>query len=92
MADPLDPLVVDALKKKLIAEYLSTPTGRSKLAMALHAPVKRALGYAALGRQWLPVQTLPDGCLPIYDGQQELPTVTETFEDWDDWVVPPEDE
>jgi len=62
----------NALKQKLIGEYIKTPQGRAKLAASMTQPLRTRRDYAAVGRKTFLVEQLPDGALPIYDKDPDV--------------------
>lgn len=64
----------------LISEVIRTSEGRTRLAMAMVAPLRRPLDYQSIARRALIVEPLPDGALSTYDRAPEpIP--------FPDWVV-----
>jgi hypothetical protein len=64
--------VTQAQRQKVIAELVSTPTGRQKLAASMTQPLRTRRDYAAVGRKTFLVEQLPDGALPIYDKDPDV--------------------
>jgi len=62
----------NAVKQKLISEYIKTPTGRAKLAASLTQPLRTRRDYTSVGRKTFLVEQLPDGALPIYDKDPDV--------------------
>lgn len=62
----------NAIKQKLISEYIKTPLGRAKLAASLTQPLRRRRDYTSVGRKTFLVEQLPDGALPIYDKDPDV--------------------
>ena len=60
------PLSEDA-RNRLIQAALSTTEGRSRLAVAMAAPLRTRLDYASIGRRVFMVEQMPEGALPVYD-------------------------
>jgi len=56
--------VSNAVKQKLISEYIKTPTGRAKLAASLTQPLRTRRDYTSVGRKTFLVEQLPDGAKP----------------------------
>lgn len=54
-------------RNSIIAQYLSSPTGRQTLASSMIAPIRRSLDYQGIARKVFAVQQLPQGALPVYD-------------------------
>ncbi len=92
---PAPPRVIDAVKQKIIGEYIKTPSGRSKLAAMMTAPLRARMNYNAVASSVFGVQQLPDGALPIYDrgydGEPEEELPPEVNGEWDEWIVPPKE-
>lgn len=59
--------VSNEVKQQIIAEYLKTAAGRSKLAASMIQPLRIRRDYTSVGRKTFLVEQLPDGALPIYD-------------------------
>ena len=66
------PGVSNAVKQKLISEYIKTPQGRAKLAASLTQPLRTRRDYTSVGRKTFLVEQLPDGALPIYDKDPDV--------------------
>ena len=64
--------VSNAIKQKIIGEYIKTPQGRVKLAASMTQPLRTRRDYAAVGRKTFLVEQLPDGALPIYDKDPDV--------------------
>ena len=64
--------VSNAVKQRIIGEYIKTPQGRAKLAASMTQPLRTRRDYAAVGRKTFLVEQLPDGALPIYDKDPEI--------------------
>ena len=62
----------NAVKQKIIGEYIKTPQGRAKLAASMTQPLRTRRDYAAVGRKTFLVEQLPDGALPIYDKDPDV--------------------
>lgn len=62
----------NAVKQKIIGEYIKTPAGRAKLAASMTQPLRTRRDYAAVGRKTFLVEQLPDGALPIYDKDPDV--------------------
>ncbi len=54
-------------RDRIISQYISTPTGRGRLAQAMIAPLRRSMNYSSMARRAFLVEALPEGALPIYD-------------------------
>lgn len=64
--------VSNAVKSRVIAEYIKTPQGRAKLAASMTQPLRLRRDYASVGRKTFLVEQLPDGTLPIYDKDPDV--------------------
>jgi hypothetical protein len=64
--------VSNAVKQRVIGEYIKTPQGRAKLAASMTQPLRTRRDYAAVGRKTFLVEQLPDGALPIYDKDPDV--------------------
>ena len=64
--------VSNAIKQKIISEYIKTPQGRVKLAASMTQPLRTRRDYASVGRKTFLVEQLPDGALPIYDKDPDV--------------------
>jgi HK97 family phage major capsid protein len=62
----------NAIKQKLISEYIKSPAGRAKLAASLTQPLRLRRDYTSVGRKTFLVEQLPDGALPIYDKDPDV--------------------
>jgi hypothetical protein len=64
--------VDNAVKQKIISDYIKTPQGRSKLAASMTQPLRLRRDYTSVGRKTFLVEQLPDGALPIYDKDPDV--------------------
>ena len=64
--------VSNAVKQKIISDFVKTPTGRAKLAASMTQPLRLRRDYTAVGRKTFLVEQLPDGALPIYDKDPDV--------------------
>ena len=65
-------IVDNAVKQKIISDYIKTPQGRSKLAASMTQPLRLRRDYTSVGRKTFLVEQLPDGALPIYDKDPDV--------------------
>lgn len=64
--------VSNAIKNKLIGDFIKTPQGRQKLAASMTQPLRLRRDYMSVGRKTFLVEQLPDGALPIYDKDPDV--------------------
>jgi len=64
--------VSNAVKQKIISDYIKTPQGRAKLAASMTQPLRTRRDYSSVGRKTFLVEQLPDGALPIYDKDPDV--------------------
>ncbi len=64
--------VSNAVKQRIISEYIKTPQGRAKLAASMTQPLRTRRDYTSVGRKTFLVEQLPDGALPIYDKDPDV--------------------
>jgi hypothetical protein len=64
--------VNNAVKQKIISDYIKTPQGRAKLAASMTQPLRTRRDYSSVGRKTFLVEQLPDGALPIYDKDPDV--------------------
>ena len=64
--------VSNAVKAKIIGDYIKTAAGRQKLAASMTQPLRLRRDYSAVGRKTFLVEQLPDGALPIYDKDPDV--------------------
>jgi hypothetical protein len=64
--------VSNAVKQRIIGEYVKTPQGRAKLAATMTQPLRTRRDYSSVGRKTFLVEQLPDGALPIYDKDPDV--------------------
>lgn len=64
--------VSNAMKQKVISEYIKTAAGRQKLAASMTQPLRSRRDYLAVGRKTFLVEQLPDGALSIYDKDPDV--------------------
>jgi hypothetical protein len=65
--------VTAAQKHQLMTRLLSSQTGRQKIAATIQEPLRKLRDYLAVGRKAFFIDELPDGTLPIYDQDPEMP-------------------
>ena len=58
-----------------IAQYLSSPAGRMKLAQSMIQPLRTRLDYQSIGRKAVLVQPLPQGALPTYERDIDVASI-----------------
>lgn len=64
--------VSNAVKQKIISDFIKTPGGRQKLAASMTQPLRTRRDYTSVGRRTFLVEQLPDGALPIYDKDPDV--------------------
>lgn len=64
--------VDNAVKQRIISEYIKTASGRAKLAASMVQPLRTRRDYTSVGRKTFLVEQLPDGALPIYDKDPDV--------------------
>jgi HK97 family phage major capsid protein len=64
-----------AQKEKVLANLLSSPTGRKKLAQSMQLPLRSRLDYMGVARKALLIEELPPGALPYYDKDPLVPAI-----------------
>jgi len=64
--------VTNAVKQKIISDYIKTPQGRAKLAASMTMPLRTRRDYTSVGRKTFLVEQLPDGALAIYDKDPDV--------------------
>jgi len=57
----------------ITSKYLNSLSGRTALAASMANPIRRSLDYQGIGRRLLVVDQLPQGALPIYDKDINVP-------------------
>lgn len=65
--------VSNAVKQKIISEYIRTAAGRQKLAASMIQPLRTRRDYSAVGRKTFLVEYLPDGALAVYEKDPDVP-------------------
>lgn len=66
-------IVTAAQKHQLMTKLLATQAGRQKIASSMQEPLRKLRDYEAIGRKAFFIDELPDGALPIYDMDPDLP-------------------
>lgn len=64
--------VDNAIKQRIISDYIKTAAGRHKLAASMTQPLRTRRDYTSVGRRTFLVEQLPDGALPIYDKDPDV--------------------
>jgi hypothetical protein len=69
-------------KNSILAKLIVSSAGRSALAQAMAAPIRRNLDYQGIARRTLVVEPLPTSALPVYDKNKTFGTqvTVPTFE------------
>lgn len=62
-------------KERIVAKLLSTPQGKLKLAASMQNPLRERLDYEGVFRRAAVVDPLPQGALPYYDKDVDVPAV-----------------
>ncbi len=62
-------------KERVIAKMLTTSDGKYKLAASMQNPLRERLDYEGVGRRAIVVDPLPQGALPYYDKDINVPAV-----------------
>lgn len=65
--------VTAAQKHQLMTKLLSSQAGRQKIAATIQEPLRKLRDYQAIGRKAFFIDELPDGTLPIYDQDPDIP-------------------
>lgn len=66
-------VITAAQKHQLMTKLLATQAGRQKIAASMQEPLRKLRDYEAIGRKAFFIDELPDGALPIYDMDPDLP-------------------
>ena len=64
--------VDNAIKQRIINDYIKTAAGRAKLAASMIQPLRTRRDYTSVGRKTFLVEQLPDGALPVYDKDPDV--------------------
>ena len=64
-----------AQKEEVIEKLLSSPEGRVKLAASMQNPLRERLDYEGVFRRAAVVDPLPQGALPYYDRDVDVPAI-----------------
>lgn len=65
--------VTAAQKHQLMTKLLASQAGRQKIAATVQEPLRKLRDYQAIGRKAFFIDELPDGTLPIYDMDPDIP-------------------
>jgi len=60
-------------KNQVMTKLLNSPEGRKRIAKSVVEPLRRLRDYESSGRSCFLVDELPDGALPIYDKDVDIP-------------------
>ncbi len=60
-------------KERLISQAMATEEGRTQLASAMANPIRTSLDYQGIARKLFTVDPLPQGALPVYDRDIDVP-------------------
>lgn len=64
--------VSNAVRDKLVGQYIESAQGRVKLAASMTQPLRLRRDYQSVARKAFFVDQLPDGALPIYDKDPDV--------------------
>jgi len=67
--------LTNAQKEQVLEQLLSSPDGRVKLAASMQNPLRERLDYEGVFRRAVVVDPLPQGALPYYDKDIDVPAV-----------------
>lgn len=65
--------ITAAQKHQLMTKLLASQQGRAKIAASMQEPLRKLRDYEAVGRKAFFIDELPDGALPAYDMDPDLP-------------------
>lgn len=65
--------VTAAQKHQIMTKLLASQSGRQKIAASVQEPLRKLRDYQAIGRKAFFIDELPDGSLPIYDQDPDIP-------------------
>lgn len=66
------PNISNAVRQKIISDYVKTAAGRQVLAQSMIQPLRTRRDYTSVGRKTFLVEDLPDGALPVYDKDPDV--------------------
>jgi hypothetical protein len=66
--------ITAAQKHNLMTKLLQTQAGRQKIAATIQEPLRKIRDYQAIGRKAFLIDQLPDGTIPIYDMDPDIPS------------------
>jgi len=62
-------------REAMLLKALSSERGRSLIASSMANPIRMSLDYQGVGRKLVVVDPLPQGALPVYDKDVQIPAV-----------------
>lgn len=65
--------ITAAQRHQLMTKLLASKEGRARIAATVQEPLRKLRDYQAIGRKAFLIDELPDGALPIYDQDPDLP-------------------
>jgi hypothetical protein len=65
--------ITAAQKHQLMTKLLATAQGRQRIAANIQEPLRKLRDYSAVGRRAFFIDELPDGTLPVYDMDPDMP-------------------
>lgn len=65
--------ITAAQKHQLMTKLLATAQGRQRIAANIQEPLRKLRDYSAVGRRAFFIDELPDGTLPVYDMDPNIP-------------------
>lgn len=69
------PALTQQQKEQVLEQLLATPQGRMKLAASMQNPLRERLDYEGVFRRAIVVDPLPQGALPYYDKDIDVPAI-----------------
>jgi hypothetical protein len=84
-------IIPAAQRNDLISQYMATAEGRARLAASMVQPLRERLSYQSVARRIFQVDPLPDGALPVYDKDTDVPGYVLGERDQEVSEIPPEE-
>jgi len=79
--------LINEQRANLIAQTMDTPEGRSAMAQAMVAPLRRFLDYQGIGRSLLMVDELPQGSYARYEKDLRIEVVGREEDALYEWLA-----
>ncbi len=82
------PTLDNETRQRIIERYLASTSGREQLARAMVAPIRQRMDYQSIARRTFLVEQMPEGALPVYGRDPNVPEMVTPGHDTDYLALP----